>query len=201
MILGMSVVDERLTVAYLCEQAIADLAEDVGEGLFERAAAYLVHFDDEEVRLIAASALAEAATNKARSITRSIEQASISKVTAEDSPPGVEPVSKAQRAAATEKYCQQRDAGMATIIRGAADQFATQLRVTWTKDLLNAPISSRDGQFRTTWGEATLEQHQERYEMFMSQAVANADGASRHREAINLLELTGAPCLRKALET
>jgi len=198
MILGMTSYSPP-DLTYLLEQAISELAEDVGEGLFERACAYMVHFDDEEVRFIAATALAEAAVNKARAATRVIERESLHPAATRVGRSITKPAqNQEKRKEARERYRQERQAGLMKILKETVDTYADALRIEWTKELLNAPISSRDGQSRTTWGEATLPQHEERYEMFSAQAIGNAEGAARHRKAIDLLRETSAENLYEA---
>ena len=77
---------------------------------------------------------------------------------------------------------------------GFIDDFATELRMQWTEELLATEFGLADGT-RVTWGSATIDQHNERRDMFMANAQANAEGAARHTAAIRALEESGARCL------
>lgn len=48
---------------------------------------------------------------------------------------------------------------------------------------------------QVAWGEATVEQHSERIEMLMKNAMGNIDAAQRHRTAIEEILTNGAKCL------
>lgn len=76
------------------------------------------------------------------------------------------------------------------------DEFVEGQRCEWTTELLNAAIAMPDGTI-VLWGDATLEQHLERREMFMQNALVNAEGAARHEQAIRELQQTGAATLRE----
>lgn len=76
------------------------------------------------------------------------------------------------------------------------DDFITAKRVEWTAELLDSAIAMPDGTI-VLWGDATLQQHQERRDMFMRNALANTEGAARHEQAIRELAEAGAPTLRE----
>lgn len=84
-------------------------------------------------------------------------------------------------------------------MRKAFDAYELQLRsqlwTEWTADLLTAEIAMPDGT-RTTWGDATIDQHRERREMLAKNSMANAESAARHAQAIEQLEESGAANLR-----
>ena len=81
-----------------------------------------------------------------------------------------------------------------TNIMAIMQNYAADLRIEWTTELLEAGISLPDGS-RTTWGAATIEQHQTRIDMLTHNAVANAEAAARHRVAIDMLQEANASCL------
>lgn len=81
-------------------------------------------------------------------------------------------------------------------LKRALDRYAEDLKVKWTDELLDTTFALRDGT-TTTWGEATLEQHRQRKDIFMDNAHANMEGAARHEAAIRELESSGAPTLRE----
>lgn len=87
-------------------------------------------------------------------------------------------------------------AGLFASISSAVDEFKSRLRLTWTKELLATSFSLPDGQ-EVTWGEASVEQHQQRVEMFAAQAALNIEGAARHRKAIEAISLLAAKCLNE----
>lgn len=74
--------------------------------------------------------------------------------------------------------------------------YAARLRVEWTAELLGSTIAMPDGTL-TTWGAATLDQHQERVAMFEANAVANAEGAARHLRAVADLNEAGVGSLNE----
>lgn len=79
------------------------------------------------------------------------------------------------------------------------EDYARHLRMEWTAELLATGFPLPDGT-RTTWGQATIEQHQARVAMFEGQALNAVEGAARHRKAIHALQATGARCLAEAAE-
>lgn len=74
-------------------------------------------------------------------------------------------------------------------LRGLIESYGEQLRVEWTTELLDSPFALADGTL-VTWGDATVSQHEERRDMFTTNAYANIEGAARHGRAIQ--ELTSA---------
>jgi hypothetical protein len=73
-------------------------------------------------------------------------------------------------------------------------KFTAELRIEWTAELLGSDFALADGT-RVTWGEATVEQHEERAAMFQRNAVANAEGAARHLHALEALKFAGRETL------
>ncbi len=61
-------------------------------------------------------------------------------------------------------------------------------------ELLRSPFSLGD-KTTVTWGEATIEQHQQRIEMLTGMARGIESTIRRHEEAVALLKETGAECL------
>lgn len=68
----------------------------------------------------------------------------------------------------------------------------------WNDRLLRSKFALGDGT-ETTWGEATREQHQYRFDMHKTNAVAGVEGAARHLEAIEKLDATGCLTLTEAV--
>ena len=81
----------------------------------------------------------------------------------------------------------------------AADKYKEALYVEWTDELLDAEFATGDGS-TVRWGEATREQHEDRYNMHKRNAMAGMEGAARHRQAIETLDATGCDTLREAVK-
>ncbi len=75
------------------------------------------------------------------------------------------------------------------------DGFRAELRMEWTAELLDTPFALPDGS-QVAWGDASIEQHRTRRQMFMDNARVNVEGAARHDQAIRDLEANGAATLR-----
>lgn len=75
--------------------------------------------------------------------------------------------------------------------------YTEEMRVQWTDELLNSQFSLPDGT-PVTWGTATADQHEARYEMFKNNAMSNLEGAARHKQALDELRQTGAANLIQA---
>jgi len=195
------------------ERAVKELAEDVGDGLLDRAIALQYEFSTDQVRQLAAMYLCVRARETARLGTLKIERSS--SITTQKPRSDLSEVEKRERQKSWEEMNpelfeaykrrqQQREAESeerlkqsAQSLRNAFARYEEHIQIEFTKELLASKINLRSGE-TTTWGEATLQQHEERYEMFMGLAVANAEGAARHGKAIDLLKETGAENLYKA---
>lgn len=79
-------------------------------------------------------------------------------------------------------------------------QRARDLTVEWTSELLAAEIAMPDGT-RTTYGEATVEQHRKRYGMLIKLSTANAHAAAIHQRAMNELNDAGVETLNQLTQT
>ena len=82
---------------------------------------------------------------------------------------------------------------MAALSRLVGD-YTEKLRAQWTDELLATEFALRDGTF-VSWGDATVEQHEERRSMYMEQASLSIDAAARQQAAIDELRASGARCL------
>lgn len=87
------------------------------------------------------------------------------------------------------------DSGMLGKLTGILEDYKRELKIQWTDELLASEFSLTDGT-RVTWGDATVEQHAERAEMFRRNMVTNAEGAARHLKALDELRASGAPTLK-----
>lgn len=85
-------------------------------------------------------------------------------------------------------------ATLATLVEDAVAAHEAALSIEWTPELREQPIRMPDGS-RTSWGEATIAQHRQREAMFTDFAVANVEGAARHRRAIDDLTAAGVATL------
>lgn len=74
-------------------------------------------------------------------------------------------------------------------IQDATNVFADGLEMDWTHELLESTFALGDGQV-VSWGEATIEQHQQRIDMLTSMTKGTLETAGKHQAAIN--ELTVA---------
>lgn len=70
----------------------------------------------------------------------------------------------------------------------------SRVRLELTAELLAASFALGDNS-EATWGEATVEQHQQRLDMLIKHAAGTVDTATRHRAAIAMIQAAGATCL------
>lgn len=89
---------------------------------------------------------------------------------------------------------------LASRIGDVVQVHAKSLEMTWTPELLGQSISMPDGS-TTTWGEATIEQHEIRYGMFTQYAQTNIEGAARHQHAIESLRNAKVATLIELVES
>ena len=89
---------------------------------------------------------------------------------------------------------------MNATMRQAIETFAQSVRMEWTAELLASGFILSNGS-KVTWGDATVEQHEDRLTTFTRLAVANAEGAARHQQAIEALRESGAPTLAAMVGT
>lgn len=81
-------------------------------------------------------------------------------------------------------------------IQRAIDRYTEEMKMKWTAELLDSTFALRDGT-PVKWGDATVEQHEERRQMFKDNARANIEGAARHEAALQQLRESGASTLRE----
>lgn len=74
-----------------------------------------------------------------------------------------------------------------------------KMKVQWEQELLESYFSLSDGT-RVRWADATVEQHEERADMFTRNAAANVEGAARHRRAIADLNAANARTLGELVD-
>lgn len=79
-------------------------------------------------------------------------------------------------------------------IMGSVNEFARELRVEWTQELLASHFALTNGT-RVAWGDATIIQHEERRDMFLRRGQVNLEGASRHMVAIRDIQELKVQCL------
>ena len=157
------------------------------------------------VREMAARYLAGAATDLLRERTAAAEKRAeqqrqeqwrASWDANDDGPGGRERRKWEDRERRADEEWAERKAELQRNLDDAIAEWKGQLRIEWTAELLDSTFAMRDGT-RVAWGDATVEQHRERAEMFEANAIANAQGAARHRYAIDALEAAGARSLRE----
>jgi hypothetical protein len=142
---------------------------------------------------LAAAALVDAARARRRRVGLTIERAAEVPATTFEAP-----TPAAERMEAIDKQHADRraeiDRRLAESVQAAVAAYERSLRIEWTAELLESEFALGDGT-RVTWGEATVEQHRARAEMFQNNAAANLEGAARHRKAIAALSEAGASSL------
>lgn len=79
-------------------------------------------------------------------------------------------------------------------VNGHISDHMNTLSIEWSPRLLSTSIHMPDGT-RTTWGKASIAQHEARARMFTDQAAAGVEGAALHRRAIETLRAAGATTL------
>lgn len=89
-----------------------------------------------------------------------------------------------------------RQQSLSANIQRAIDRFTEELRMKWTAELLDSTFALRDGTV-IAWGDATIDHHEERRQMFKDNARANIEGAARHEAALQELRASGAATLRE----
>jgi hypothetical protein len=77
----------------------------------------------------------------------------------------------------------------------AIEQYASDLRIEWTTELLATPFAIDETGVTVLWGQATVAQHERRIEMLAKSATATAQTAARHRAAVTALVGSGVGCL------
>lgn len=156
------------------------------------------------VRELAARCLAEKVIDRRRAQTLAVERSVERSGTFAETPSGrVASERTQQETSAFEEMIARRreeeEAGRRRFwqtITDATARYAEALKMEWTRELLDSGFALPDGT-TVLWGDATVEQHMERREMFMRNAVANAEGAARHDQAIRELSEAGVTTLRE----
>lgn len=72
--------------------------------------------------------------------------------------------------------------------------YTAELRMEWAEELLSKLFALGDGT-QVAWGEATIEQHEQRIELLMGNILGNIDTLKRHQLAVELLTERGVTCL------
>jgi hypothetical protein len=83
-----------------------------------------------------------------------------------------------------------------SIAQAMAD-FRDQVRLELTQELLGSTFQLGDGR-RTTWGAATVEDHQQRIALLLRGVEGSLATAALHEQAIEMLRESGAHCLSEA---
>jgi hypothetical protein len=74
------------------------------------------------------------------------------------------------------------------------DEVAEDVRLETTRELLDTFFALGDGT-RTTWGSATIAEHEQRIELLARQSAGVIDTAASHRAAIDMIGEAGVTCL------
>jgi hypothetical protein len=90
------------------------------------------------------------------------------------------------------------DSSPLAAMAAAMKRYAAELKMEWTRELLQSAFALRDGS-RVTWGAATIAEHRERIEIFVELADSNLKGAARHEAAITAIQRAGTTCLNEVV--
>lgn len=71
---------------------------------------------------------------------------------------------------------------------------ADAVRLETTEELLSTMFALGDGE-RVTWGEASIEQHEQRIALLVGNAAGNVETAARHEVAARMIREAGVTCL------
>jgi hypothetical protein len=69
-------------------------------------------------------------------------------------------------------------------ISSIVDDFAANLRIEWTAELLATSFAIDNSGETVTWAAATVEQHERRIAMLEANVAGNIEAAARHRKAV-----------------
>ena len=78
--------------------------------------------------------------------------------------------------------------------------FVAETRLQVTEELLGSEFALGDGR-RVTWREATVNDHRQRIALLTHNAAANAEAATRHEKAVELIVHAGVATLGEVPET
>ena len=173
--------NERASIEAVLDDATARVKD--GEDEFQAARAALAGCSA-SVRLdLAVAAVVDSVRARQREATLTVERA------AARPKPRVSQVERDERQ-------MKRFSDMASVMTPIIERYADEMRMEWTAELLASAFTLDDGT-RVNWGDATVDQHSQRVEMFRRNAMANAEGAARHLKAVGALRLSGCSTLRE----
>lgn len=145
--------------------------------------------DEAYLRFLAAEFLVTTAASSQRRRTLDAERRA---VRTKSEPVQLTPAERNARLDAQAEIQEQYSAELVKIV----NDYTARVRMTWERELLDSILRLRDGT-EVTWGDATVEQHEERASIFMDHMQANAEGAARHKRAIEDLRKSGACTLNE----
>ncbi len=93
-------------------------------------------------------------------------------------------------------YAEQRFRAVVDLV----ERESQRVRLEVTRELLETRFALGDGT-RTTWGTATVSQHEQRIVMLTKQAAGTVETAASHRAAIEMIQAAGASTLAEIAET
>ncbi len=79
-------------------------------------------------------------------------------------------------------------------VEALIEEVAEEVRLETTAELLETIFALGDGS-KTTWGQATVWQHQQRIQMLAKNAAGIVETAALHSAAISMIETAGVACL------
>ena len=149
----------------------------------------------DELEHLAAAYLLAQVKMRNRAVTLTVERDSERVVVPA---PAADPVRLAEFRAEQAERDARNVSKLVDIVSAATAKFAAELRMEWTRELLDSEFALGDGT-TVRWGDATMDQHEYRYQLHARNAQAGLEGAARHKEAIDTLNTTGASTLREAV--
>lgn len=153
--------------------------------------------DRQVIEFLAVEFLVAEVQRAQRATTLDAERASEVNTTAQSAEVTAEQVARWDKLRQEDErdYWLRQQSLMANIQR-AIDRYTEDMKMKWTAELLDSTFALRDGT-PVKWGDATVEQHEERRQMFKDNARANIEGAARHEAALHDLRESGAATLRE----
>lgn len=180
---------------------VADESIATGVSCPELAGSYVDRWTEEEMRDAAALFLSREASADVR--TRTLQAERAAELAAPK--PTREEAARARQERESERMVARREreqrsneyySGLVARLMPIINEHTERLRLQWTEELLASPFALPDGTV-VVWGEATEAQHRQRLDMFMANAAANVEGASRHQQALEALSASGARTLNE----
>jgi len=179
------------------EEAVEKVAAllDDPEAADKEAALIVIKMSRSLVLMLAKLELLEMANHFQRATTRTIEKASESRPARRKGGAWLREMSP-EAQADLERREEEINGRMWTTIADALSDYRENLRMEWTRELLDSFFALPDGT-RVAWGKASSDQHAIRIDMLLGNAAGNLETAARHQVAIETLMSNGVSCLNE----